>query len=195
MTDSNPENSAALTPDNFYISVFCGSSFGVNPVYVETTIAFGKLIAQKKLGLIYGGGNTGLMGVLADTVLEAGGEVIGVIPKALFERERAHQNLTKLHVVHSMHERKALMDRLSHGSVALPGGLGTFDEFIEIITWNQLKFINKPAGLLNVTGYFDHLIAQINFAVEEGFVSSELRDKILVDTNGETLLERVISSK
>jgi len=175
------------------ISVFCGSSFGVNPIYVETTIAFGKLIVNKGLGLVYGGGNTGLMGTLADTVLKEGGEVIGVIPTALFERERAHSSLTKLHVVHSMHERKALMDRLSEGVVALPGGLGTFDEFIEIMTWNQLGFINKPAGLVNVLGYFDHLIAQIDFAVKEGFVSPGLRERIIIETDGEVLLGRVMN--
>ncbi len=175
------------------ISVFCGSSFGVNPVYVESTIAFGKLIAEKGLTLVYGGGNTGLMGVLADTVLEAGGEVIGIIPKTLFERERAHQRLTKLHVVYSMHERKAMMDRLSQGVVALPGGLGTFDEIIEIMTWNQLKFINKPAGFLNVSGYFDHILAQINFAAEEGFVSKDFMDRIIVETDGETLLNKLMT--
>lgn len=193
MTDSNPENPKSPMHDKFYISVFCGSSFGVNPIYVETTIAFGKLIAKKGCGLVYGGGNTGLMGTLADTVLKEGGEVIGVIPTALFERERAHSGLTKLHVVHSMHERKALMDRLSEGVVALPGGLGTFDEFIEIMTWNQLGFINKPAALLNVSGYFDHLIAQIDFAVKEGFISDGLRERIVIETDGEVLLKRLIS--
>ena len=174
------------------ISVFCGSSFGVNPIYVETTISFGKLIAKKGYRLIYGGGNTGLMGVLADTVLDAGGEVIGVIPKALSERERAHQKLTELHVVGSMHERKAMMDKLSDGVIALPGGLGTFDEFLEIMTWNQLGFINKPAGLLNVSGYFNHLIAQVDFAVKEGFVSEAFRNKIIIETEGEDLLDRVM---
>ena len=179
--------------DKYSLSVFCGSSFGVNPIYVESTMAFGKLIAQKDIRLIYGGGNTGLMGVLADTVLQAGGEVIGIIPKSLFERERAHSGLTKLHVVFSMHERKALMDRFSDGVVALPGGLGTFDEFIEIMTWNQLGFINKPAGLLNISGYFDHLIAQVDFAVAEGFVSADLRDKIIIETECKVLLKKVMS--
>jgi len=174
------------------ICIFCGSSFGVNPIYVETTISFGKLIAEKDFRLIYGGGNTGLMGVLADTVLEAGGKVTGIIPKALFERERAHQGLTELHVVSSMHERKDMMDKLSDGVVALPGGLGTFDEFIEIMTWNQLEFINKPAGLLNVGGYFDHLISQIDFAVKEGFVSSGLRERIVIERDGNTLLNKVM---
>ena len=177
------------------ISVFCGSSFGVNPIYVETTIAFGKQIARDNHHLIYGGGNTGLMGVLADTVLEGGGKVTGIIPRELFERERAHQKLTKLHVVNSMHERKAMMDRLSDGVIALPGGLGTFDEFIEIMTWNQLGFINKPAGLLNVSGYFDHLIAQVDFAVKEGFISAGFKEKIIIETDSEILMHRVIFSK
>jgi uncharacterized protein (TIGR00730 family) len=178
-------------PNSLNLCVFCGSSFGLNPVYVETTIAFGKLIAKKGHRLIYGGGNTGLMGVLADTVLEAGGDVIGIIPKTLSERERAHQKLTELHVVGSMHERKAMMEKRSDAVVALPGGLGTFDEFIEIITWNQLGFINKPAGLLNVSGYFDNLIAQIDLSVAEGFVSTAIRDKILIETNEEALINKL----
>jgi len=180
------------TPAKKNLCVFCGSSFGLNPAYVEATIAFGKLIVGKNYRLVYGGGNRGLMGALADTVLEAGGEVIGIIPKALSERERAHQKLTELHIVGSMHERKAMMERRSDGFIALPGGLGTFDEFIEIITWNQLSFINKPAGILNVAGYFTNLIAQLDLAVKEEFASSAIRNKIIIETDPEILLDKVL---
>jgi hypothetical protein len=182
-------------PDKLNICVFCGSSFGLNPAYVEATIALGKLIARKNYRLIYGGGNRGLMGALADTVLDAGGEVIGVIPKALFERERAHQKLTELRVVGSMHERKAMMEQLSNGFIALPGGLGTFDEFIEIITWNQLGFIDKPAGILNVAGYYNILISQLDLSVKEEFVSKEIRNKIIVETDAEILLNKVLEPR
>ena len=173
------------------MTVFCGSGFGINPVYVEETIRFGKLIVEKGHQLVYGGGNTGLMGSLADTVLEAGGKVTGVIPQKLVERERAHQKLTKLHIVYSMHERKAMMERISDGFVALPGGLGTFDELIEILTWNQLQFIDKPAGILNVNGYFNDLMNQMDFAVKEGFINPEFRESIIVETNAEMLLKKI----
>lgn len=176
------------------LTVFCGSGFGINPLYVEETIRFGKLVAENGHHLVYGGGNTGLMGTLADTVLEAGGKVTGVIPQKLVERERAHQGLSKLHIVHSMHERKALMERLSNGFIALPGGLGTFDELIEILTWNQLRFIDKPAGILNVNGYFDHLILQLDFAVKEGFIFPEFREKIIVERDAIKLLGRIFPS-
>jgi uncharacterized protein (TIGR00730 family) len=173
------------------LCVFCGSGFGINPVYVEETISFGTLMAEKGIDLVYGGGNTGLMGTLADAVLSAGGKVTGVIPRKLVERERAHQRLTELHIVNTMHERKAMMAEISDAFVALPGGLGTFDEFCEILTWNQLGFIEKPAGILNVTGYYDHLIRQINFSVEEGFISEGFYNRILIEEDGEALLNKL----
>jgi uncharacterized protein (TIGR00730 family) len=171
------------------LCVFCGSSFGINPVYVEETIRFGRIMAEKGIGLVYGGGNTGLMGTLADAVLQHGGRVTGVIPSKLVERERAHNNLTTLHIVNSMHERKAMMAELSDGFVALPGGLGTFDEFCEILTWNQLGFISKPTGILNTSGYYDHLISQIEFSAEEGFISQGFKQRIIIEDDSERLLE------
>jgi uncharacterized protein (TIGR00730 family) len=175
------------------LCVFCGSSFGVNPVYVEETIRFGKLMAEKGIQLVYGGGNTGLMGALDDAVLDNGGKVIGIIPKKLVERERAHQRLTELHVVNTMHERKAKMAELSSGFIALPGGLGTFDEFCEILTWNQLRFIEKPAGIINTSGYYDHLIAQLDFSVLEGFITADFRKKIIIDKDAGIVLNKIFS--
>jgi len=170
------------------LCVFCGSSFGISPVYVQETIRFGNLLAEKGITLVYGGGNTGLMGALADAVLSKGGKVIGVIPQKLVERERAHQRLTELHVVSTMHERKAKMAELSQGFVALPGGLGTFDEFCEILTWNQLGFIDKPAGLLNVEGYYDPFIKQMQYSVAEGFITSVFWQKVVIENNPDSLL-------
>jgi uncharacterized protein (TIGR00730 family) len=173
------------------LCVFCGSGFGINPVYVEETIHFGKLMAEKGIQLVYGGGNTGLMGTLADTVMQNGGIVTGIIPNKLVERERAHQNLTTLHIVSTMHERKARMAELSDGFVALPGGLGTLDEFCEILTWNQLGFISKPAGILNTAGYYDNFIKQLDFSTTEGFISEGFKNRILIEENADILLDKM----
>ena len=137
------------------VCVFCGSSTGEDPAYAEAARDLGRLIAGNGLTLVYGGGHVGLMGVVADAALDAGGEVIGVMPKALVDREISHTSLTKLHVVHSMHERKAMMSELSDAFVALPGGNGTLEEFFEVLTWAQLGEHGKPCGLLNVAGYYD----------------------------------------
>lgn len=170
------------------ICVFCGSSFGNNPAYKEAAQSMGTTLAEKGVTLVYGGGNVGLMGVVADVALGAGGEVIGVIPEALVEREISHQNLTQLHVVGSMHERKALMAELSDGFVALPGGNGTLEEFFEVLTWAQLGEHHKPCGLLNVDGYYDPLLEVLDHAVREGFLSEKHRSIVQVEKTPDEIL-------
>jgi len=155
--------------------VFCGSSAGTNPVYRAAARELGTALAAANIELVYGGGHVGLMGAVADAVLAAGGTVIGVIPRTLAEREVAHLGLTQLHVVESMHERKALMADLSDGFVALPGGFGTFEEFCEAVTWVQLGIQTKPCVLLDVNGYYEPLIAMFDRAVEDGFVNMKNR--------------------
>src|SRR5512146_155412 len=140
------------------ICVFCGSNTGTRLAYVEAAQRLGVILAERKLGLVYGGGKVGLMGKLADAVLGAGGEVIGVIPQKLMRKEIAHAGLTDLRVVNSMHERKAMMAELSDAFIAMPGGFGTFEEFCEMVTWAQLGVHRKPCGLLNIEGYYDHLL-------------------------------------
>jgi len=152
------------------VCVFCGSSDGNRPVYRERASEVGRTLAQRGIGLVYGGGNAGLMGALADAALAAGGEVIGVIPRRLADREVAHAGLTQLHVVETMHERKALMTELSAAFLTLPGGFGTLDELFEAITWRQLGFHDKPCGILDVDGYFDGLLAFVDRAVDDGFI-------------------------
>lgn len=152
------------------ICVFSGSNLGTRREYQQAARDLGQEFLARGLGLVYGGASVGLMGVVADTVLAGGGEVIGVIPRALFRREIAHKGLTKLHEVSSMHERKALMADLSDGFIALPGGFGTFDELFEITTWAQLGLHTKPVGLLNVAGYFAPLLNMIAHAAAEGFI-------------------------
>lgn len=170
------------------ICVFCGSSPGARDEYVDTARALGTALATQGLGLVYGGGRVGLMAVVADAALEHGGEVIGVIPQALADKEVAHQGLTELHVTTSMHERKALMADRSDGFVALPGGLGTLEELFEVLTWAQLGFHDKPCGLLNAGGYFDPLIQFLDHVVAERFLKPEHRAMLLVaDTPGDML--------
>lgn len=171
------------------VCVFCGSSLGVKPEYAEAAVTLGGLLARRGIGLVYGGGNVGLMGVIADAVLEAGGEVIGVIPHALATREIEHQGLTKLHVVDSMHSRKAMMADLADAFIAMPGGVGTFEEFFEAVTWTQLGVHRKPCGLLNVAAFYTPLAAFIDQAVSEGFIKPVHRASIVVDDNAERLLD------
>ncbi len=171
--------------------VFCGSSPGARPQYTEATEDLGSLLVQNGITLVYGGASVGLMGRLADTVLSEGGEAVGVIPRALVEREIAHLGLTELHVVDSMHERKALMADLSDAFVALPGGLGTLDELFEVYTWAQLGLHRKPCGLLNVEGYYQHLADFLDHAVGERFVRDEHRDMLIVEEDPATMLERL----
>lgn len=170
------------------ICVFCGSNTGHNGKYVEAAVGLGEALVARGLGLVYGGGWVGLMGQVANTVLAAGGQVIGVIPKALADLEVAHQGLTELHVVGSMHERKALMAELAAGFIALPGGFGTFEELCEVITWTQLGFHGKPCGILNVEGYFDPLLAMFDHATREGFIKPAHRELVLVETDPGRLL-------
>jgi uncharacterized protein (TIGR00730 family) len=157
------------------VCVFCGSSVGVRPAYASAARAMAEELIKRRLGLVYGGGGIGLMGVLADAMLEQGGEVIGVIPRPLASKELAHTGLTEMRVVESMHERKALMASLADGFIAMPGGLGTFEETLEILTWSQLGIHRKPIGLLNVEGYYDGLLSMIAHALDEGFVPREYR--------------------
>jgi uncharacterized protein (TIGR00730 family) len=172
------------------ICVFCGSSPGNDPAYAEAASQLGRTLAERNTTLVYGGGHVGLMGVVADAALGAGGEVIGVMPKSLVEREIGHTGLTKLHVVHSMHERKAMMSRLSAGFIALPGGNGTLEEFFEVLTWAQLGEHYKPCGLLNVAGYYDPLLTVFDQMVERAFLKEEHRKLVLVEEDPASLLQR-----
>lgn len=172
------------------ICVFCGSSPGVKPEYSEAAIELGHALAEKNIGLVYGGGNVGLMGQIAKTVFEKGGKVIGVIPRALAEKEVAFTGLDDLRIVGTMHERKALMAELSDGFIALPGGLGTIEEFVEVLTWAQLGMHQKPCGLLNVCHYYDKFSEFIDNVCDQGFVEQGHRDILLVDDNPRSLLEK-----
>jgi len=171
------------------VCVFCGSSAGVRPVYAEAARSVGRLLAERGIGVVYGGGNVGLMGEVADAVLAAGGRVTGVIPRALMEREVGHRGLTELHIVGSMHERKALMVDLADGFVALPGGFGTLDELCEALTWSQLGIHTKPCAVLNVDGYFDALLALFDHATREGFVRDAHRALVLEAAEPAALLD------
>lgn len=183
-----PRDAAGLMPR---VCVFAGSSVGVRPSYRAAAEALGSAIAARGWGLVYGGGGIGLMGVVADAALAGGGEVIGVIPNALDTHEVAHRGLTSLRVVADMHTRKASMADLADGFVALPGGLGTFDELFEIVTWAQLGFHAKPIGLLDVDGYFAPLRALVEHAVAEGFVAPRYRALLDVDSDPIALLDRL----
>lgn len=177
------------------ICVFCGSSFGADEIYVQEAKRLGEYIAKNNLTLVYGGGNVGLMGTIADEVLKHKGEVIGVIPSFLKEREVGHLGLSQLHVVDTMHERKQLMAQLSDAFIAMPGGLGTLEELAEITTWVQLEIIKKPTAVLNVNGYYDALLRQLDIMTEQGFVRKGNRKNILSDTNVDGLMESLLSFK
>jgi len=175
------------------VCVFCGSSPGASPVYGEAAARLGRTLAGRGLTLVYGGGRVGLMGIAADAALAAGGKVIGVIPEALATLELAHDGLTELHVVGSMHERKARMSELSDGFLALPGGIGTLEEWFEVWTWSQLGFQPKPCGLLNAAGYYDHLLAFLDHMTGERFLTPVHRSMAIVDDQPERLLDRLAS--
>jgi uncharacterized protein (TIGR00730 family) len=164
----------------------------VRPVYAEAAAGLGELLAARGIALVFGGSHLGLMGAVAEAVLKAGGEVTGVIPRALVAREVADMGLADLRVVESMHERKALMAELADGFIAMPGGFGTFDEFCEILTWSQLGFHGKPCGLLNVLGYYDDLLKMFDHAVEEGFLKPAHREMVLCERDPAALLERLL---
>lgn len=171
------------------ICVFCGSSTGKDPAYANAATTLGGALAARDITLVYGGGHVGLMGTLADAALEAGGKVIGVMTEALIEREISHKSLTKLHIVDSMHERKALMAKLSEGFIALPGGNGTLEEFFEVLTWAQLGEHQKPCGLLNVAGFYDPLLTVFDHMTATGFVRERHRELVLVETVPQALIE------
>jgi uncharacterized protein (TIGR00730 family) len=173
------------------ICVYCGSSVGSQPEYAEAARTLGSAMVARGIGLVYGGGNIGMMNVLARRILEGGGEVIGVIPKDLLDRGLALKEVTELRVVETMHVRKAMMADLAEAFIALPGGLGTFEELFEIWTWAQLGIHRKACGLLNTLGYFDHLIRFIDHTVEQRFVEPMNRELLLLDTVPETLLDKL----
>jgi uncharacterized protein (TIGR00730 family) len=173
------------------VCVFCGSSMGLRPVYRDTAIRLGTLLAELEIGLVYGGAHVGLMGILADSCLAAGGEVTGVIPQALVDREIAHTNLTQLDVVVSMHDRKKRMADLADAFIALPGGFGTLEEFCEVLTWNHLGIHNKPCGLLNIEGYYDGLLGLFHHGVQEQFIRPELCATVLADADPKELLDKL----
>jgi uncharacterized protein (TIGR00730 family) len=171
------------------IAVFCGSNFGRGAEYRDMAVRLGRALAERGLGLVYGGGKVGLMGAVADSVLQGGGEVIGVITEDLVKKEVAHRGLADLRIVGSMHERKALMARLSDGFIAMPGGFGTLDEFCEILTWAQLGLHRKPSGILDVGGYFEFFLKFVDHSVTQGFIRREHRDALLVERSPQALLD------
>lgn len=173
------------------VCVFCGSREGARPEYKEAARDLGYSLVERGYGLVYGGASVGLMGTIADAVLERGGEVIGVIPQALVDRELAHPHLSELHVVGTMHERKALMAARSDAFIALPGGFGTFEELFEVVTWGQIGIHRKAMGLLDVAGYFDTLLAMVERGVSEGFIPDTHRDLLCADPDPRSLLDRL----
>jgi uncharacterized protein (TIGR00730 family) len=172
------------------ICVYCGSSNGRQSAYEIAARDLASVLVEHNFGLVYGGAEKGIMGVIADAVLAHGGEVHGVMPMALSDKELAHQGLTELHIVSSMHERKSKMAKLSDGFIAMPGGFGTLEEIIEILTWGQLQFHQKPCGLLNVEGYFDDLLRYLDHAVDEEFLRPENRQMLLCDETPQGLLQQ-----
>ena len=176
------------------ICVYCGSSPGSNPLYMEIAEELGRVLVECNLELVYGGADVGLMGKVADTVLKLGGKVIGIIPK-LFAHKISHQGLTQLHIVDSMHERKAMMCNLSDGFIALPGGFGTIEEVTEILTWSQLGLNTKPCGIINVNGYFNKLLSFFDETVTAGFIKQEHRDMLLTDKSPKALLDKLYAYK
>ena len=175
------------------VCVFCGSAPGRGDAYADAARAMARALVDRGLGLVYGGGSVGLMGILADAALDAGGEAIGVLPRGLARKEYAHDRLTALHLVSSMHERKALMASLADGFVALPGGLGTLEEIFEVLTWAQLGIHRKPIGLVDVDGYWDGLRTLLGHAVQEGFIRPENADLLLVESAPALLVDRFLA--
>ena len=172
------------------ICIYCGSSPGERPVYADAAEALARELVSRGIEVVYGGSCKGIMGVLADAVLERGGRIYGVMPHSLVRKEVGHAGLTELHMTETMHERKSLMADMADGFIAMPGGLGTLEEIIEVVTWGQLGFHEKPCGLLNVDGYFDGLLAYLRHAEQEGFVKSAHREMLLVESEPAALLDR-----
>jgi uncharacterized protein (TIGR00730 family) len=173
------------------VCVYCGSAKGNNPVYADAAKALGRALVKHNLSLVYGGGHVGLMGIVADAVLDAGGEVTGVIPKALMDTEVGHERLTRLLVVKDMHERKALMAEHADGFIAMPGGIGTLEELFETLTWAQLGFHEKPIGLFNVAGFYDPLIEFLRHQTSQGFLRAEHKNLLLVETEPDSLIAQL----
>lgn len=182
-----------MTTTKASICVFCGSSSGSNPAYTEKAIALGKLFVEKNITLVYGGSNVGLMRSIADTMMEAGGRVVGVMPHNLIEREVAHKGISEFHVVKTMAERKAVMDDLSDAFIAMPGGIGTLDELFEVMSWNQLDLISKPVALFNVLGYWDQLLAFLDHSVDQRFVKQEHMKNLISESDENVLLEKIFN--
>ncbi len=177
------------------ICVFCGSSSGSNPEYTLKAKALGILLVRKDITLIYGGSNVGLMRVIADTMMEAKGKVVGIMPHTLIEREVAHKGISVFHVVNTMAERKSMMNELSDAFIAMPGGVGTLDEVFEIMSWNQLELITKPIALFNVDGYYDHLLSFLDHSVNQQFVKAEHRANLIAESAENILLEKIFNYK
>jgi len=177
------------------VCVFCGSNPGRRADYVEAAHRLGEELAKNGIGLVYGGGNVGIMGEMANSILKNGGRAIGVIPKALEDKELSHRGLSELKVVNTMHERKAMMSELSDAFIALPGGIGTLEEFFEVLTWAQLGFQKKPCGLLNIAGYYDHLIKFIDHMVAEGFLHVDHRDLMVIEKNPANIISKLKNHK
>ncbi|MVT12263.1 LOG family protein [Chitinophaga tropicalis] len=177
------------------LTVFCGSSFGTEKVFEEQAYLLGKTLAARKIGLVYGGANVGLMGAVANGAMENGGEVIGVLPHHLKAKEIAHEHLTSLILVDTMHERKTKMNDLSDGVIALPGGFGTFEELFEMLTWAQLGLHKKPVALLNINGFYDDLLTMIQRTVDKGFLKETNQKMLQVSDNIDDLLEKMATYK
>jgi uncharacterized protein (TIGR00730 family) len=177
------------------VCVFCGSSAGSLEEYSVKAHDLGLLLVDKGITLVYGGSNVGLMRTIADTMMEAGGKVIGVMPHTLIEREVAHKGITEFHVVETMAERKAVMDKLSDAFIAMPGGIGTLDEIFEVMSWNQLELINKPMALYNVLGYWDQLLTFLDHSVDQRFVKSEHRINLIAESDENILLDKIMNYK
>ncbi len=177
------------------ICVFCGSASGLRPIHAQAARATGKALAERGVELVYGGGRVGLMGIVADATLEAGGHAIGVIPRALASREIAHDGLSELHVVAGMHERKALMASLSDAFLTLPGGIGTFEEFFEVLSWAALGIHQKPMGLLNLDGYYAPAMLMFQNAIDEGFLNPETTRRLIIDADPHSIVERLVSPR
>jgi uncharacterized protein (TIGR00730 family) len=177
------------------VAVFCGASSGNNPVYIEVADYVGRLLAQQNIELVYGGGNVGLMGVVADAVMQSGGKVIGVIPDFLYDMEVGHDGITELIKVKSMHERKWKMHELSDAVITLPGGFGTMEEIFEMLTWAQLNLHSKPIGILNTNGFYDGLLQQADHMMQEGFLKPAYRKMLINSTSADELLKLMLESR
>ncbi len=176
------------------ICLYCGSNTGAHPRYADVAKNFGRLLAENNIGLVYGGGRVGLMGATAEAALAAGGKVIGIMPESLAERELALHTVIELHIVKTMHDRKAMMERLSDAFVVLPGGLGTFDEFFEILTWKQLGFHDKPIAILNTERYYDALLQFLHFSAHQGFVKPTMLSSLIIERDEKKLLDALFAA-